>query len=124
MNSPSSKPALIPRWVLLSLLAVLSIVQGWLTVQWVGKWGFWGAIVVWLSSAKLDPIYATGVLDFLCVMAFVGIWLLHDYRIRAGRVSPRFLAWCFFYLIYPSLGILAYVLWMRPPEADLTERPK
>ena len=110
----------IPKQVLLALLVVLGAVHGWLAVQWIGKWGFWGAIGHWLASAGLDPIYAAAVLDFITVIALVGLWLISDYRSRLGRVNALFLAWCAFYLVIPSLGLLVYFLWTRPPVADLT----
>jgi hypothetical protein len=104
----------IPRWALLVPFIFFSIVHAWLAVQWIAKWGFFGAIWVWLKSSALDPIYAAAVIDFLTVIILVGLWLLADYGSRAGKMTLRFFAWCALYLVIPSLGIFAYFLWVRP----------
>ncbi len=102
------------RPTLLASFVIFSMVHIALAYQWITKWGFFGAIWVWLKSAPLDPIYTAAVVDFLTVIVFLGIWLLADYRSRAGRLTLCFIGWCALYLVIPSLGLMAYFLWVRP----------
>lgn len=102
------------RTLLLTALIIFGPLHAWLAYEWTTLHGFFGAILHWLESAKLDPIYAAAVVDFLTVIGLVGLWFLNDYKSKGGKLSVKFMSWSALYLVLPSIGILTYFLWIRP----------
>ena len=60
----------------LMLIGLLALVP--LSVLWIQKHGFWGGIQFWLSSALLDPMYATAVADFSLLMLGLSVFMLAE----------------------------------------------
>jgi len=101
------------RLALILLVIELPILL-WLTIEWSRLHGFFGGILFWLRQGALDPILLAAEIDFLVLLALVGLLELHDYFNRGGKVGVFFLLWCILYLVFPSLGLLVYLLFLRP----------
>lgn len=86
-------------------------------VEWSRIHGFWGGIVFWLKHGPQDPILLAAEIDFLAFMTIVGLLLLKDYFSLRGKIGVIFAFWCALYILFPSLGILSYIFYLRPSKA-------
>lgn len=111
-----------PIWkiVLWILVAIEIPLMGFLSIEWTKLHGFLGGIWFWLINGADDPIYLAAEIDFLLFIAIVGLLLLRDWRQAGGKLDPLFCAWAILYLVFPSLGIAIYLLWLRE---HLTKKP-
>jgi hypothetical protein len=111
---------ILPRPILWIFLLLNAIVQGLLCLRWASDHGFWGGIWFWLKSSQIDAVYAAAVIDFIMTIALVGLILLKQFPAHLRKGAP-FFGWCALYLVWPSLGILVYLLWIdRAPQQALS----
>ena len=96
-------------WIILIIETPLQL--KWMH-DWVGQYGFIGAIVGWFKSVQVGAFERTVVVDFCVFMAVVGFWILKDYK--GKKLSPLFLSWCVLYLIFPSIAFTLYLLFLNP----------
>lgn len=107
----------LERALLWIFLLTETPLQAWLCYRWTEKHGFWGGILHWLEGVARDPVEAAAVIDFVLFIAWVGIWLLKDYPRERSKKSPGFFAWCALYLVWPSLGLMIYFLFIKKADS-------
>lgn len=98
------------RRLLQLALLLFSAVQGWLASQWIPLWGVFGSAGHWLETFA-DPISATAGIDLMCLSLLVWVWMLK----REGRWSSA-MSWSFLpYMVWPSIGLVVYLLTSEKP---------
>jgi hypothetical protein len=104
-----------PFWkILLLILVIIEIpLISYLAVEWTKLHGFFEGIWFWYINGAADPIYLAAEIDFLALIAIVGLLLLRDWRQLGGKIDALFCAWALLYFVFPSLGIALYLLWLR-----------
>jgi hypothetical protein len=112
---PDSLPKKLKSLFLVVFILLVPILL-WLTIEWSRLHGFWGGILFWLKHGAGDPILLAAEIDFLVFLAVVGLTLLYDFFRIGGKTSAKFALWCVLYLLFPSLGFLTYVLFIRPQQ--------
>jgi hypothetical protein len=86
-------------------LVILCVLHGSLMEKWMSHWGFFGAILHWFQTFG-DPISAAAGVDLMALMIFVFAWMV--YRDQ-GWTRAIFLS-LVPYIVFPSIGILIYLM--------------
>lgn len=90
-----------------------------------GDGGWWnehenvGALWGFFDLSLNDPLLSAGLSDFAVVAVLFGIWMYTDLPPDERR-KPRTFAWLASYAIFPGLGALLYLLWLRPAHRVVT----
>lgn len=104
------------------LLATLAVLLGLHVfhafAQGDGGWwsehdGVFNAIWEFFDLSLDDPVLSAGLSDFAVVVVLFGVWMYTDLP-PAERRRPRTFAWLASYVVFPGLGALLYLLWLRP----------
>jgi hypothetical protein len=82
---------------------------GW----WVAHGGILGAIWQFFVLSAQDPVLSAGLSDFVVVATLFGVWMYTDLA-PEDRLRPRTFLWLLSYVVFPGLGALLYLLWLRP----------
>lgn len=112
MTARRWRPALVVALIAFVAVQVFAAVaQG--DGGWTGEYGFPAALVDFFDLSLGDPLLTAGVTDFVVLIVAFGFWALADLP-AATRWSGRTYAWLVAYGLFPGLGVLLYVLWLRP----------
>lgn len=90
-----------------------------------GDGGWWnehdnvGALWGFFDLSFNDPLLSAGLSDFTVVAVLFGIWMWADLPAEQRR-TPKTAAWLLSYAVFPGLGALLYLLWLRPDHRIVT----
>lgn len=88
------------------------------TTQGGGGWrerhgGLWGAIKQFFLLSADDPVLSAGLSDFAVVAVVFGTAVVYELPPEM-RGSWRVKVWLVVYTVFPGLGALLYLVWLRP----------
>jgi CHASE2 domain-containing sensor protein len=91
-------------------IVVLGIGHGLLMVEWAGRWGFFGGLMHWFDTF-VDPVSAAAGLDLIALYLIVAGWMLY----REKGWKPVHSIILIPYFLFPSLGLLLYLVLSSTP---------
>jgi hypothetical protein len=73
--------------------------------SWVPAWGFFGGIVHWFRTF-IDPISFAAGFDLMAMMVLTWMWMWR----REGRWTRALTITVIPYIVFPSIGLLLYLM--------------
>ncbi len=120
MTEKTRRTALLVTAVALVALHVFhALIQG--DGGWWGEHDNVGALWGFFDLSFNDPLLSAGLSDFAVVAVLFGIWMWADLP-QEQRMTPKTGAWLLSYVVFPGLGALLYLLWLRPNHHIVTGR--
>ncbi len=80
----------------------------------VGQHGLFGAFPKFFELSTGDPVLLAGLVDFTVVSVILACWMMAELPPQTRWRTASTWIWLISYCIFPGLGALLYLLWLRP----------
>lgn len=80
----------------------------------IGQHGVFGAFPKFFELSTDDPVLLAGLVDFTVVAVILACWMVAELPTQTRWRSPATWVWLLSYVVFPGLGALLYLVWLRP----------
>lgn len=107
------------RRLALAALAVFIPLQVYATLfkgdgGFIGQHGVLGAFPKFFELSTDDPVLLAGLVDFTVVSVILACWMAVELPAQTRWRTASTWVWLVSYCIFPGLGALLYLIWLRP----------
>ena len=89
----------------------------------IGQHGVLGAFPKFFELSTGDPVLLAGLVDFTVVSVILACWMAAELPAQTRWRSPSTWVWLVSYIIFPGLGALLYLIWLRPEHRLMVGPP-
>lgn len=80
----------------------------------IGQHGLFGAFPKFFELMTGDPVLLAGLVDFTVVAVILACWMVAELPAQTRWRTPATWIWLLSYVVFPGLGALLYLVWLRP----------
>lgn len=114
------------RGIVFGILVAFLIIQVWVYLYhpaggMMEHYSLTGILTEYFRISFSDPLLTSAFFDFLTLQFTLLAWLLIDLP-SGKRLNLKTLLWLVLYIIYPSPGLLVYLLWINPKHPVMASK--